>query len=439
MKLAHIRIKNVLGIDYLEFSPEGFTEISGQNGSGKSSFLEAIKSATGQGHDATLLRKGAEKGEVVLVLDDGTEIQERITASGTTRNVVRDGKKLTRPADTIKALTDALSVNPVEFLTARKQDRVKVLLESMPIELDEAKLSEVSGIPVKMEPGANALAVIDFVRQQVYDDRTGTNRAVKEKEATINQLRAAMPDAPGGVDGDEDALQQQIETARQTRDNILERITTKITGIRTAATEKVDQIRAKLQADIDALREAAQKEVDAINADKAENETKAAAARDNANEKFNQTTTPLNAALTAIRANRDAAAKRKGTQETIEQMQEELSDLRKDAESQSNALDAIDQFKSDLLANLPIPGIEIRDGEIYRDGVMFDRLNTAQRVGIAFDIAKLRAGNLRLCCLDGMELLDSNSLAEIQKQASDSDMQVFVTRVKDEEFSVETQ
>lgn len=438
MKISHIKISNILGIDSLEFSPEGFTAITGPNGAGKTSILEAIKSATGQGHDATLLRKGAEKGEIVLVLDDGTEIQQRVTASRTTRDVVRDGKKLTKPGDTIKALTDALSVNPVEFLTARKQDRVKVLLESMPIKVDAEHLSKISGIPVQASE-AHALHVIEMVRQTVYDDRTGTNRAVKEKDATINQLRIAMPDAPGGVEGDEDELRAKLDEAKTARDGEVKRIDDKLAGIKVEHANKIAAMRAEAAAKIEAINAELAKAIEAERASLADTEAKAGRVRQKALDTFTASAQPLQAAIASIAANRDAAAKRKATQDTITKMEVELADLRQDAERQTKALEAIDQYKSDLLASLPIPGVEVRDGEIYRDGVPFDRLNTAQRVGIAFEIAKLRAGDLRLICLDGMELLDDDSLAELRSQAEAGDVQVFITRVQSNEFSVQTE
>lgn len=436
MKISHIKITNILGIDDLEFSPEGFTAITGPNGVGKTSILEAIKSATGQGHDATLLRKGAEKGEVVLVLDDGTEIKQRVTASTTTRDVVKDGKKVTKPGAVIKALTDALSVNPVEFLTARKQDRVQVLLESMPLQLDADRLTKISGIPVDAS-SQHALHVIEAVRKTVYDDRTGTNRAIKEKEATINQLRVALPDAPGGVEGDEDDLRSRLDQAKFARDSEINRIDAKLSGIqvehekkvsamKAAAQEKIDAIRAELEAAIDAERAALQKT----------SET-AARVRQKAVEAYLSASHPLQAAIDAIAANRSAAAKRQATLETIRQMDEELGDLQADAKRQTDALAAIEAYKSELLKSLPIPGIEVVDGELYRDGVPFDRLNTAQRVGIAFEVAKLRAGDLRLVCLDGMELLDSESLVEMRKQAEAGGVQVFITRVQEHGHKLE--
>lgn len=438
MKISHIRISNILGIDHLEFSPEGFTQITGPNGQGKTSVLEAIKAATGQGHDATLLRHGADKGEVVLVLDDGTEIQQRVTATRTTRDVVRDGKKVPKPGDAIKALTDALAVNPVEFLTARPKDRVQVLLESMPIELDTQKLSAISGVPVSAHPSTHALAVIEHVRQQVYDDRTGTNRAVKEKDATINQLRLAMPAAPGGVEGDEDSLRAQLEQARITRDTEQTRIDTKLASIRADSVARTQALKDEARAKIEAIQAELSAAIEAESTTLSDTEAKASRVRSKAGQTYQDAATPLEAAIAAIVANRDAAARRWATLGTIKTMETELAELKQDSERQTAALDGIDKYKHELLNSLPIPGLEVRDGEIYRDGIPFDRLNTAQRVGIAFEIAKIRAGELRAVCLDGMELLDTDSLEELRKQAEAGDVQVFLTRVAGKEFAVET-
>lgn len=440
MQISHLKISNILGITDLELSPQGFTQISGPNGTGKTSVLEAIKAATGSGHDATLLRKGAEKGEVVLVLDDGTELSKTVTAGGSTTAVRRDGKKQPRPAETIKALTDTLSVNPVDFLLAPKKDRVKALLEAMPLEADTQHLSEISGIEVKAAPGLHALHVINQVHQQVYDERTGTNRAVREKANTITQLEAAVPPAPEGVGdaSDEMSLEADLRQAESDRDHTLERIRNKLDGLKSKAQADIDAVREETQRLIDEAKAAGQAKVDAINAELAEQSTKAATARENAQAKFTAASTPINTQLSAIRNDREAAGRRKQTLETIENLRTELAELKEDAERQTEALTAIEQYKSDLLASLPIPGLEVKDGEILRDGIPFDRLNTAQQVDVAVEIAKLRAADLGVVCVDGLELLDTNTLAAFKESALASGLQLFITRVSDEPFSIET-
>lgn len=440
MHIQHITIKNILGIKDLEFSPEGFTSIEGPNGAGKTSVLEAIKATVKSGHDATLLRHGEEKGEVVFVLDNGQSITKKVTAAASTTEVRdADGKKMARPAEAIKALTDMLSVNPVEFLTAPKKDRVKVLLESMPLEADNDELSKLSGINVTSQPGVHALSVIEAVAKQVYDLRTGTNGAVKEKSATINQLRLAMPEAVEGVEGSEDEIEQQIAAATQERDVMLGKIRAKLDGIKAKAQSDIDALRTKLQADIDALKAAAQEQVDAINADVADNTARANVANEKSAAKFTEVTTPLTSALSVIKANRSAGVKREQTLAMIEQMTEDLEVLKDTAEKQTKALADIEAYKSRLLSSLPIPGLEVRDGEIFRNDLPFDRLNTAQQVEVAVEIAKLRSGELGIMCVDGLELLDSAKFEAFRESAIESGLQLFVTRVGDSEFAINTQ
>lgn len=440
MKISHLRISNILGIDEFEMSPGGtLTEISGDNGLGKTSILEAIKAAMVGGHDATLLRKGAEKGEIVLVLDDGTQLHKQVSASKSSLDLFdAAGKKVPRPSDTIKGLSDLLSVNPVDFLTAPKKDRVQVLLEAMPIAVDAERLSKISNLPLTAQNGLSGLAVLEYIRLQVYEDRTGTNRAVLEKEATINQLTLAMPEVPGGAEGDEDQLQTQLNTARTARDTETKRIDDKLTGLRQISNTAVQALREAAQVKIDAIKEQLAADVDAEKATLAETERKAGLQREKAVATFTATEGPINITLSAIRANRNAAAKREQTRQTIEQMETELGDLRGDAAKQTAAITAIDEYKSELLDALPIPGLAVLNGDVLRHGVPFDRLNTAQQVDIAIEIAKLRAGDLAVCCVDRFECLSPDTFTEFKERAEQSNLQLFVTRVEPGELTIRT-
>jgi predicted ATP-dependent endonuclease of OLD family len=422
MKIAHIRISNVLGIDELEFSPAGFTEIAGPNGTGKTSVLEAIKSVVQGGHDATLLRKGADKGEVVFVLDDGTQIKRRIGNATSTTDITRDGKKVARPSEAIRALTDALSVNPIEFLDAPKRDRVRVLLEAMPIELDLEKLGELAGMPIKKVPGAHPLHVLEHVRTQVYDGRTGANRAIKEKESTIKQLRQAIPPAPAGTTHDDEiSLEQSLAELADAKDVELSRIVRKLEQVRSESQLKLDDLREQIATEQERLHEF---------------ELLATQQHSITLDRYNTAKGPVASALSVIRNDRDSNIRRAQTLDTIQILTTELEDLAEESAGYSAALTGIEQYKSDLLASLPIPGLEVKDGEIYRDGVPLDRLNTAQQVDIAVEIAKLRAGTLGVCCVDGIESMDPETFDAFRERAIESGLQLFVTKVTGDAFAI---
>lgn len=454
MKIQHLKISNILGIKSLEISPEGFTEITGINGEGKTSVLSAIKSVFEGGHDATILRTGETEGEIVVVLDDGMEITKRVTETSSPVVIKKGDEKIKKPNDFLKGLTDLISINPIDFLRAPKKDRVRVLLDTMPINVDTNRLEQISGVAVQGE----GLPVIEFVRKQVFDDRSGTNRAIKEKESTINQLKLAMPDAPSGVEGSEEELRAKVDALAADRDKELNRVAVKIEGILTAKKETIedaqrtqrgqtDEARASAQAKIDAIKEeltkevekinaAAQQVIDQANAEIADFKNKASLQREKTIQKCNDASAPLKAAISSIVENRSAHAKREQALSTIQKMQGDLVMLQQDADNQSEALREIDEYKIELLASLPIKGLEVTGGDIYRDGVQFDRLNTAQQVDIAIEIAKLRAGLLNICCVDGIELLDSAHFNEFKNKALESGMQLFVSRVTDTKFLI---
>lgn len=436
MHISRVRISNILGIEELAFEPGRFVALTGANGSGKTSVLKAIKAALRGGHDATILRNGAERGEIVLELEDGTEITKRVTAAGSETKVRQDGKLVSRPGERIAQLADLLSVNPVEFLTAAKKDRAQILLETMPIRIDAGRVQQIAGISVDDRLAAAGLPAIDAVRKQVFDERTGTNRAAKEKAATIAQLRAATPDAPGGVDGDEDGLRGQVAQHQQAANAELQRIETKLAGLRQASGERIAALRADAQAKIDAIKAQLDADVEAERAALAGTEAKAGQQRQLTVERQQAACQPIEAAIAAIVSNRDAAAKRKVALETVAQLEGDHQALEEESAAQTRALEALDAYKLELLASLPIAGIEIRDGEILRAGVPFDHLNTAQQVEIAVEVAKLRAGPLGVICVDGLELLDAQHFEAFRQAAVDSGLQMFVTRVGDGAFSI---
>lgn len=428
MKISRIHIKNILGIQELDFEAGQFVEVSGRNGQGKTSVLEAVKATLAGGNDATLLRAGEKQGEAVLVFDDGNAVRKRVSAEKSDTTVRVNGKPISKPVDYLRKIADMASVNPVDFLRATKKDRARTLLESMPIDVDTERLHELAGVSVKLTDGMHGLAMIDAYRAAVYDERTATNRAVKEKAATINQLREAMPDAPGGIEGSEDDLRAQVDAINKAHAAEEDRITKKLAGLR----EKRDEDIAAQQAIIAQAQEAIAKLREGFTA----TEGMANKQRQINAAKRAESLQPLTDAINAIVANRDAAAKRAATLETIAKMDQELRDLEEDAEKANAALGNIDAYKAELLNSLPIPGLEVRDSDIYRNGVQFDRLNTAQQVEIAVEIAKLRAGDLKLLAVDGLELMDTEHFEEFKKQVLDSGFQLIVARVTDDDFNV---
>ena len=112
---------------------------------------------------------------------------------------------------------------------------------------------------------------------------------------------------------------------------------------------------------------------------------------------------------------------------------EEAREQEKTSKELTKAIENLDKLKSDLLSDLPVEGLEVRDGDIFVDGIPFDRVNESARISLALEIARIRSGELGLVLCDGLECLDSKTFEAFRKKALKTGLQFIVTRVSDEE------
>ena len=77
MKTTLIKIKNILGISELQLNGAS-VEITGTNGTGKSSVIEAIRYAlTNSIKRDVLIRRGETEGEILIETDTGLHINRK--------------------------------------------------------------------------------------------------------------------------------------------------------------------------------------------------------------------------------------------------------------------------------------------------------------------------------------------------------------------------
>ena len=156
-RIQQIEISNILGTEHASFAPGTLTVITGRNGSGKSSLIDALTSVFDGGHNPALLRRGAKKGSILLTLDDGTQIAKAVTATRS-EVVVTDpkGRPVSSPQTFIRSLAESLAVDPARLLAAKPKDLMAILLEVMPVSFEPAEILE--RIPAPARVHANVLA-----------------------------------------------------------------------------------------------------------------------------------------------------------------------------------------------------------------------------------------------------------------------------------------
>lgn len=398
MKISKISLKNILGHESLDIVPGKVNVVKGKNGSGKTSIVTAIGAALRGGSitEATLLRNGSQNGEIVLLLDDGTEITKTITTDGSKTRITGQSK----PAAFLDRLRDLTSINPVSLLLADKKDLIRLIIEAMNVQFSPDDIFEASA-----ERVPEALNLDDFgnLRKRIYDERTGLNRSIKDKNSTIKEMVESLP---ANI---ETVSQEGLAELRRKRDELAEK--------RLHYTEKLEKQRAEEIAATNAKFDALKAEMSA---------------------KFEAAHTPLVAEISSMEQTLTQSASLANQKRMIGRMQEEASALSEQAETLTDSLTKLDELHKSKLAAANIAGLSIQDGEVYIDGTRWEHVNTARKVQFCLSVARLRAGELGVVCLDNMECLDESVFAAFEMAAKKTDLQFFVTRVADQDLEITT-
>lgn len=478
LKIAAIEIENIGCLQQLEIKPDVLTTIEGRNGTGKSTILNALRSITESGHDPSILRKGAEEGSIKITLSDGVTITETITPDKTTR-VVRHPEygKISKAKEWIDKVINSVSFDPARFLTAKQAERTAIFLQSLPIKLEASQLGFLPAEIVRsVDLDKHPLEVIgnkfSGLYGAIYKERTEINRLAKDKRSTAAETeRNLPPESQDGQDWSERLSQMEAEFKQLVAEHNA-RIE-QIKADQAAATEaekalcsercaavsaegaaEIEKWRTDIEEQINRLRLQFEHAREKITAN-CEIEIKSLqSARDRTLEQINKNAREASDALNAkdrpeaerlqreigevkkiVEQNQKAA----GIREVITRLNTEATQLEEKSEQLTVSLKKLDALKSSLLEKLPIEGMEISDGQLYVNGVVFDRVNDAEKHRIAVEIMRMNHGDLGLMVLDRAEIFDSKSWEAFKAACKKAGLPIFAARVADSELTVRTE
>lgn len=424
MLVNQIKLRNIMGIESLDISPRTLTVISSKNGEGKTSILKGIQSLISGGTDASLVRAGQDKAEVVLVLDDDITFRK---AFGKKQTLHQKGanKIPGGPQKAIESLIDALASNPVEFFHTPKGKRAELLLDTVKVDVDPEALAVAAGIGQEqaeetLAGSDNHLKALANMVNAAFDTRTGVNREMKSKTATVKQLSASLPPP------DESGAGEKLDAAREEKNKLESGLAGRRADIATTLSEQTAIIREKAEQEIEALKGEANAAFGAYQ--------KKSAAR----------ISELAEEVGKLAAQVAAGNRAQSTLNTIEFLKAEVAELCDESDELSKYMINVSALRLRTLKDLPIDGLELGgDGDISIGGIPFDKLNTEKQIRFVLKVATLRAADMpvKLICLDGLECLDDENFAMFKKAAEHYGKQGFqfiVTKVSnDAELKVE--
>ncbi|MGM9881513.1 MAG: AAA family ATPase, partial [Bacilli bacterium] len=118
MRISKIKIENLYGISEIELGGKS-VELSGTNGVGKSSVIDAIRLAlTNNSKRKYIVKNGEKEGRIYVKLDDGTVIDRKKRTDKSDYKSIKDsnGNEINSPETFLKDIFTPLQLEPVEFL-----------------------------------------------------------------------------------------------------------------------------------------------------------------------------------------------------------------------------------------------------------------------------------------------------------------------------------
>lgn len=407
MRIVSLATENFKRLSAVEITPEGnVVQITGKNGAGKSSVLDAIWVAL-KGRAVAPpqpIRKGAEKCTIRLDLGD-LVVSRTFTAKegGDYTDTLKvediEGRRYPRPQTVLDELLGAIGFDPFDFIQRKPDEQTAMLLElvALPIDLDE-------------------LADQD---ERDFATRRDINRDAKALDARIGAIvvPAKLPERV-----DRAALTDKLSSAADHNAEIAHE--------RQRRAQAHDATEAKNR-QVVALREQAAKILDEAN--DLEKEVHAELA---AEQKLKPLAEPIDT----------AAIREQLTEAEASEEYHRLADLRKQLTAEHKALversDALtaamaerETQRTEALrsAQMPVEGLGIEvDGKHRRltfGGVPFEQASTAEQLRVSTAIAMRANPELRVLRIKDGSLLDEDAMALLESMASTEDFQLWIERV----------
>ena len=405
MKILKLTAENIKKLKVVEIEPHGnVVQVTGRNGSGKSSTLDAIwwALAGGESIQGKPIREGEETARIRLDLGD-LIVERKFTAKGTTLTVQNaDGAKYSSPQKMLDALVGSLSFDPLEFSRMPAKEQFNLLRQFVAsVDFD----------------------AIDAARATDYANRTAVNKEAKQDLAAAQTI--VLPEGLPDVADDESALVEKLKNAADTNSEINARAARRVDAQKAA--ESCRNNHGLLLKQIEALRaQIVEREAEAVAAlSKAEEIESALASAELLPPLVD--TSEVQKQIEAARVTNSWLQKKARKAELLKRAEE------KEAESAliTRRIEERDEAvkKAIAEANLPLQGLGLGDGIVTMNGIPFDQLSSAEQLRASVAITMAANPKLRVIRIKDGSLLDDNGLEIIRQAATDKDFQVWVESV----------
>src|SRR5690606_8362615 len=119
------------------------------------------------------------------------------------------------------------------------------------------------------------------------------------------------------------------------------------------------------------------------------------------------------------------------------QIEKEYSKKKGNAEQMTSNLEGLLKEKEKQLeeANLPVPGLDFKNGDVSFNGIEFEQINTAEKIKISMCMAMALNPRLKVVRIMNGSLIDSDGMDEIKKIAQEKGFDIWIEKVSNRKTS----
>lgn len=464
MKTTKIKIKNLFGISETELDGRS-VEITGTNGTGKTSVIDSIRYAlTNRSDREYVIKNGETEGEIIIETDSGIYInRKKREGQADYKSVKECGKEVQGAEGFLKNLFTPLQLNPVEFTQMTKKEQNRLILDLIDFDWDLNWIKEKFGeIPSGIDYRQNILQVLNDIQSEngdYFQKRQDLNRDIRNKRAFIADIAKDIPqeyDADKWENYDLGGIYREIETIKD-RNNKIQRARAfkesydnKTRGLQaekeiaiTAEEKAIAVEREQLISDIERKKaeiEAAEDKLTGLTgrlADKKE------VIESRYREQIAQLDSDVQTAekyaglemadcteLQREATEAELMKKHLNEYNRMMSMKKEVEELVRESDELTQKIELARALPGEILqtATIPIDGFTVENGMPLIHGLPISNLSEGEQLNLCVDVALSKPNTLQIILIDGVERLSDENREKLYRKCKEKGLQFIATR-----------